>query len=270
MAKKLNPNISSEKQHTPKSALSGTILSYDEKVPLHKLRPNPKNAQYFTPETEEYFARLEQDIRERGILVPLMAKEDGTLLAGHNRLLIAEKIKLPYVPVNYVKQEITEQEEQAFVIKDNLFRRQFSGAEWLQIYRKLYPNFDERIAESKAGNPKAGTLTAKVIAEDTGQKYETVKKQRLRNKNANAANRDIVPIEKSKAPEPKKGYTVPLLKTASKKDEKAFSNKREALQSLETVRTVFPFLAEKEKKEVVRTLEKLVKTLKEENYLVTI
>jgi hypothetical protein len=126
---------------------------------------------------------LEQDIRERGIVVPLLAKEDGTLLAGHNRLIVAEKLNLKFVPVQYIKQHISEQEEQAFVIKDNLLRRQFTGIEWMQIYRRLYPDFDARIADgNKAGKPKAEALTARIIANDTGQKVEAVRKQLQRGK----------------------------------------------------------------------------------------
>jgi ParB-like chromosome segregation protein Spo0J len=263
---KLRPDISSELQHTPKNALSGTNLSDVQKVERHKLRPNPKNAEYFTPETEEYFTRLEQDIRERGILVPLLAKEDGTLLAGHNRLTIAEKLNLKFVPVQYVKQTISEKEEQAFVIKDNLFRRQFSSAEWLQIYRKLYPDFEELIAEdSKAGKPKVGALTAKKIAEDTGQKHEAVRKQIQRVKEEKKANWDNVPITKTKAPESKKRDTVPLLKTEAPKNSNGTQApqflKREAIQSLDTLRMVFPSLPEKDKKEILKSVEKLLKDL---------
>lgn len=175
---KFKPDTSNDIARSPKQFLSGTNLSDVQKVERTKLRPNPKNEEYFSRESTEYFERLENDIRERGIIVPLLAKEDGTLLAGHNRLIIAEKLNLKFVPVQYVKQEMSAADEQAFVIKDNLFRRQFSSSEWMNIYRKLYPDFDERIAEgNKAGKPKKNALTAVIIAKDTGQKPDAVRKQ---------------------------------------------------------------------------------------------
>jgi hypothetical protein len=180
---KFKPDTSNDIARSPKQFLSGTNLSDVQKVERTKLRPNPKNEEYFIRESPAYFERLEQDIRERGIVVPLLAKEDGTLLAGHNRLIVAEKLNLKFVPVQYVKQHISEQEEQAFVIKDNLLRRQFTGIEWMQIYRRLYPDFDARIADgNKAGKPKAEALTARIIANDTGQKVEAVRKQLQRGK----------------------------------------------------------------------------------------
>lgn len=216
---RFKPDTTNDIERSPKQFLSGTNLSDVQKVERSKLRPNPKNEEYFISESPEYFERLEQDIRERGILVPLLAKEDGTLLAGHNRLIVAEKLNLKFVPVQYVKQQISESEEQSFVIKDNLLRRQFTGAEWFQIYRRLYPDFDERIVDgNKAGKPKADALTATIIAKDTGQKVEAVRKQLQRGKaSAKVPKLDTVQLSKSNPNENSKLDTVQLSKTATHK-----------------------------------------------------
>jgi hypothetical protein len=125
-------------------------------VAVSELQVNPDNATYFKNESKEYFQRLEEDIRKRGILVPLIVKKDGTLLAGHNRLRVAKEIGLPVVPVQYVdesKYVLSKDAEREFIIKDNLLRRQFSSQEWIEVYRNLYPNFDERIQERTVGRP---------------------------------------------------------------------------------------------------------------------
>ena len=212
---RFKPDTTNDIERSPKQFLSGTNLSDVQKVERNKLRPNPKNEEYFISESPEYFERLEQDIRERGILVPLLAKEDGTLLAGHNRLIVAEKLNLKFVPVQYVKQQISESEEQSFVIKDNLLRRQFTGAEWLQIYRRLYPDFDERIAVgNKAGKPKAEALTATIIAKDTGQKVEAVRKQLQRGKaSAKTSKLDSVQLSKTNSAKTAKLDSVQIHKT---------------------------------------------------------
>lgn len=204
---------------------------FKTKIPLKPVKDvatadvhiNPENAAYFKTESKEYFQRLEEDIRKRGIIVPLIVKKDGTLLAGHNRLRIAKEIGLPVVPVQYVdesKYELSKEAEREFIIKDNLLRRQFSSQEWIEVYRKLYPNFDERIQERTVGRPTTlgnnakngyrgtisespvkgkhrhekkmvteepfsaedGQLTAQRIAKDTNQSVSAVKKQLWKHK----------------------------------------------------------------------------------------
>lgn len=162
-----------------------------------KLRINPLNSNFFTEETSEYFENLRRDVKERGIVVPLVARQDGTLLAGHNRLRIAQEIQLSLVPVQYVLEELSEEAERKFVINDNLLRRQLSGSERITLYRILYPDFDSRLNARTNGRPKVvekslstkgemlplsessskQPLNAAIIARDTGQSRETVKKQ---------------------------------------------------------------------------------------------
>lgn len=161
-----------------------------------KLQPNPKNTEIFRTESSEYFERLTEDIRKRGIIVPLIAEQNGTILAGHNRWEIAKRLHLKFVPVQYVASELSEEEAREFVIKDNLLRRQFSSQEWLEIYKQLYPNFDERLAKhgqrataktirvDNVHSEENGNdiLTAERIAADTGQSKSAVQKQLQRKK----------------------------------------------------------------------------------------
>ena len=156
------------------------------------IRPNPDNPTFFKVEDEQFFERLREDVQERGIIVPLIVKPDKTLLAGHNRLRVAKELALPKVPVQYVETALTLQQEREFLIKDNLFRRQLSGEEWIGLYRQLFPDFEERIKEKAVGRkPKeeeipqgdgnseqsVKPLTAREIAKATGQKERTVQHQ---------------------------------------------------------------------------------------------
>lgn len=177
--------------------LTGLRLSDVIQETPQRLRVNPLNSNFFSEETPEYFENLRQDVKERGILVPLVARKDGTLLAGHNRLRIAQELQLSLVPVQYVLDELTEESERKFVINDNLLRRQLTGAERIALYRILYPNFDNRLNARTNGRPKTTItnssekgedfplshsehekpLNAGIIARDTGQSRDTVKKQ---------------------------------------------------------------------------------------------
>lgn len=173
----------------------GMRLSDIHYVSPSELRANPVNSRLFKEESSGYFHRLRKDIQEKGILNPLLATSGGKLLAGHNRLRIAEELDLPSVPVQYVEETLSEEREKEIIIKDNLLRRQFSSSEWVLLYKQLYPNFDEEITkENRGGDRKSKNettsnddnnadtvqtptkLTAKRIAQETGQTENAVKK----------------------------------------------------------------------------------------------
>lgn len=175
-----------------KVELSGIRLSEIQYIPPSKLQENPLNAIFFKEEAADYFIKLRQDILERGIIVPLIAKKNDTLLAGHNRLRIAKELQLPKIPLQYVLDDLPEQSEREFIIKDNLYRRHFSNSEWIYLYKQLYPDFDQSIFQENRGGGKKWNktensvllteqkqqrLTAEKIAKDTGQKLSAVQKQ---------------------------------------------------------------------------------------------
>lgn len=161
----------------------GLQLSDPIQEPLRKLKANPLNTAYFREESDEYFSRLRMDIAKRGIIVPLVAKMDGTLLAGHNRLKLAQEIGLKTVPVQYIiedrKKPFTQEQEREFLIKDNVLRRQLMLGEWIALYKILYPDFEEQVLAARDGRPTGGEnrLTPEKIAKETGQKSATVQKQ---------------------------------------------------------------------------------------------
>lgn len=173
-------------------------LSEIKSVRVDDLRPNPRNTLYFSQESTEYFTELEKDIRKRGIIVPLIAKEDGTLLAGHNRLEVARRVGLKFIPVQYVKEELSEEDEREFAVKDNLLRRQLSTDERFKLYTLLYgEEFTVLLSGGgKSGRPAAGEtkLTISKIAEDTGQKKSALKMQVKRFQDANKKNGHSVTI----------------------------------------------------------------------------
>lgn len=183
MAKRI-PNLAEFDTLLPES-LQGKVKLTDKVqwVKPDALTPNPRNQDLFENESVEYFSRLREDIQQRGILVPLVAKADGTLLSGHNRLRIAQELTLKVIPVQYVQNDLNAEQEQEFIIKDNLYRRQLSQAEKIFLYKKLFPDFEETFlspqAEVKIGrtSKEKPRLTLQNIADTTGQKLSAVKMQ---------------------------------------------------------------------------------------------
>ncbi|MBD1208508.1 MAG: ParB N-terminal domain-containing protein [Ignavibacteria bacterium] len=194
---------------------TGLKLSEVKEVTLAMLRVNPLNSTLFQEESSQYFDTLTSDIRERGILVPIIAKEDGTLLAGHNRLRVAQILGLRSVPVQYVEDDLSSEQEQHFVIKDNLLRRHLKPEQRIELYKRLYPNFDDRVLQDvRGGDRKSKTyknqsgniqfdigdtsmpLSAPIVASHTGQNVETVRKDLQKHRTALIENSSVIPPRK--------------------------------------------------------------------------
>ena len=145
-------------------------LSPIKQVKIRDLKINKKNVQYFKYQDEKKLETLIEDIAKRGILVPLIAKKNGMLLAGHSRLKAAKKLKMETVPVQFVADHLTEGEETAFLIKDNALRRHMNRDARKIIYYRIYPDFDTRIMLSG----KTNGINLKRISEETGLSYNTL------------------------------------------------------------------------------------------------
>jgi ParB-like chromosome segregation protein Spo0J len=160
---------------TVRHGLKLSDVRYDA---LSKLRANPQNTVLFREETPEYFARLRDDIRERGVIVPLIAKLDGTLLAGHNRLRVAAELGLKEIPVQYLLETLSPEEEKSFVVKDNLLRRQFTYEQWVTIFRELVPNYEERLFEESRGRKRSSKEATKETAKEATKETTAAQKKK--------------------------------------------------------------------------------------------
>ena len=66
-------------------------------VPIDELRPDPANPRRIT---DEELDALERSIRSFGFVQPVVARRaDGTVIAGHQRLVVARRLGLTSVPV---------------------------------------------------------------------------------------------------------------------------------------------------------------------------
>ena len=147
-------------------------LSAVKQVNVNKIKKNPLNAKYFDNVDGKEMTQLAEDIKKRGILVPLVMKSDGTLLAGHTRLLIAKSIGMKTVPVQMVMGKIGNDEETQFIVKDNLLRRHLTSYQRQAIYEKMFPEFKERVIIK---NDKSGIgMDYKEVSRKTGIPEVTV------------------------------------------------------------------------------------------------
>ena len=83
--------------------------------PLADLIPYARNARTHSP---AQVAKIAASIREFGWTMPALIAEDGTLMAGHGRLLAAQQLGLEDIPV-MVAAGWSEAQRRAYVIADN-------------------------------------------------------------------------------------------------------------------------------------------------------
>jgi ParB-like chromosome segregation protein Spo0J len=91
-----------------------------EHVPVDSLRPDPANPRKIS---EAELEALTRSVRQFGLIDPLIALRDGTVIAGHQRLVAARRLGFKTVPVVYVDLPL----EQARLL--NLALNKISG-EW--------------------------------------------------------------------------------------------------------------------------------------------
>ena len=123
-----------------------------EDIKPEKLKPNPNN-KIFDPLSGKDYERLKEDIRERGIIDPLICDKSFTLLTGHNRLRIALELGLKEIPVRKIKSELSPKEEKKFLVLDNLLRRQLSPPEKESLILEFYK--DEILEDNRGGDRKS-------------------------------------------------------------------------------------------------------------------
>jgi hypothetical protein len=86
-----------------------------ERWPLSKLKPHAKNSR---THSDEQIAQLVASIEEFGFTVPVLVDDAGTILAGHGRVLAAEKRGMDRVPVLVARGWSTER-KRAYIIADH-------------------------------------------------------------------------------------------------------------------------------------------------------
>ncbi len=88
-------------------------LAYNVLKSPNDLRPHPMNVEIYG--AEEADPDLVDSIRRRGILDPLVIRDDNTILSGHRRCVAAKALGLDRVPVRVVTFDDRVDEEEALI-----------------------------------------------------------------------------------------------------------------------------------------------------------
>ena len=164
-----------ESEFTAPKQATGLPLSPIRRLSPGEVRLSEKNRTAFDSLSQPEFERLKSDIAERGILVPLILKADKTLIAGHNRLRAAQDLGLEAVPVQYVETSLSPAQEKAFVIKDNLLRRQLKAEQQARMLAEFYPDYLDTVSSSEGGSLGG---RKKQIEKETGLSGKTLQRHK--------------------------------------------------------------------------------------------
>lgn len=146
--------MTGEDRHIPEGIRLGNVKYTD----INSLTPNSLNSTFNSLSADD-FEKLKEDIKERGIIVPLIADKNGVLLAGHNRIKAAKELKLTKVPVQYVESDLSDEQEKEFLFKDNIIRRQLTPADKRKIIEELFAGDIEQ--DNRGGDRKSETAKIK-------------------------------------------------------------------------------------------------------------
>ncbi len=91
-------------------------------IPVSLLKAHPKNQEYYSNLSDEKYQEIKRSIEAHGIRDPLKVLPDYTVVAGHQRLRIAQELGLEKVPV--VILDVSLEEAEYLLIADNEERRQ--------------------------------------------------------------------------------------------------------------------------------------------------
>lgn len=160
---KLDGTVSGEPTESPKLPAGVKLNQVKFEHPTGALTSNPLNDEFFKNLPADELARLKDDIRERGILVPIIATADGMILSGHRRWNIAKDLGLKTVPVQFVNGGLTAEQEREFLIKDNVLRRHLTTDEREKLIAALYG--DEIDKDLRGGDRKSPEAESKVQSE---------------------------------------------------------------------------------------------------------
>lgn len=95
--------------------------------------------QMMPPLSPEEYASLKEDIRTRGVLVPIELDEQGNILDGHHRRQVCAELGITDFP-SVVRSGFSEDEKQQHVCILNLGRRHLSQDARRALWRQLYNN----------------------------------------------------------------------------------------------------------------------------------
>ncbi len=136
-------------------------------IDINLLKENPLSKKLFGDLPDKEFALLKQDIKDRGIQIPIEVTPDYTLITGGQRSRAQKALGAKEIEV-IVREDLKSEEEiELHAIKDNLLRRHLTLEQKVRIIKYLI---------EKYGGPRGRPPKGKQFAPFMGGKGKTREK----------------------------------------------------------------------------------------------
>ena len=234
----------------------GIELSDILHLTLADLKDNPLNE--YPPLSDEELVELTEDIREKGILIALIVKQDGTIVCGHNRKRAGIAAGLARGPAQQILSELTPELERDIMKSENDRRR---GGQWSKEQKEKFirENFGTELEKDRRGgdygNQHTGGKSSVNFSQNPGDLAQKIEKQSRGRITSGTAKRIIADMRKKTRKKPDSG-TQRLSEKEKRREEKLTAR-------LETIRGVIVVLEKKlenakiAEKSVIRELKNL-------------
>lgn len=166
------------------------------------LKAHPENSLIFNdPEDSDRFGEVLHSIKKFGLWEPICIKDDGTILSGHVRVRVYEKLKLTHIPARTMTFD-SYLNEVTFLVRSNTDRRQLTFDELAHAYNRLktIPR-EQGGAKGKPGRPEKGAASRGIVSDtrDSAAKALGQGRDRLESLEAVLVNGADVPEELKQA-----------------------------------------------------------------------
>lgn len=111
--------------------------------------------------------RLKASIVERGVKMPVVLDENGEILDGHNRVMIADSLGIEYPRI--IEIGLDEHEKRIFVAELNAARRQMTDAQKVMLGIEIEPDIAARAEKRRLATLRKGTTSPLVAPATNGE-----------------------------------------------------------------------------------------------------
>lgn len=200
------------------------LVEYRDPMELKEL----SNNNVIPPLKDEEYEELKKSIQADGINVPLLITTDGIVLSGNHRRRAANELNLDRVPV-IVKSDVPPEDYLTYAIEDNLFRRQLTEYDRIELILKIKDKYKKIGLERRLMNLKKGRKLPE------GVDFNTIGETEKRlSKSYGIARDKIKKYTKVKKEDPELAMKVRENKTSLNK---AYTQVKETKQENETVQS---------------------------------
>jgi len=109
-----------------------------KKILIKDLKPHALN-QIFDYLPEKTYEALKEDIKKRGLKIPIDITENKTIVCGCQRVKILNELGIKELKENQYRilKDLTEDQIKEHLIKDNILRRQLTPAQIVEAGKEL-------------------------------------------------------------------------------------------------------------------------------------